>query len=413
MVFIRKSADPTPLVDAVFSVVAMAKKDKLENGDENVVDATIGSLYGDDGKLVALHTVFDHYDAIDQRVKAAYAAGLKGNPSYREAVYEWVIAPSKADLCHSVIATPGGTGAISIAVSTFLGAGETLIIPEIAWGSYRLMANENGMKTATYRMFDGDHFNLESVKETVRKVMQEQERVVIIVNDPCHNPTGYSMTVQEWQELIAFINECSVTHPCIIINDIAYIDYSNDTAHVHDYMDTFNGISDNVLITVCSSCSKTLTSYGLRCGAATILARKEESVKEVECIMEKRARATWSNIPNAAMENFTWVVRENREAFEAEKQEYIDLMKQRSSRFLAEAKECGLEVYPYKEGFFVTLKIDDNSVRDKVHQALIEKHIYTVKVNHGIRVAVCSLPLRKTGGLAKVMKETEDSVMKE
>ena len=133
MVFIRKSADPTPLVDAVFSVVAMAKKDKLENGDENVVDATIGSLYADDGKLVALHTVFDHYDAIDQRVKAAYAAGLKGNPSYREAVYEWVLAPSKADLCHSVIATPGGTGAISVAVTTFLGAGETLIIPDIQW----------------------------------------------------------------------------------------------------------------------------------------------------------------------------------------------------------------------------------------------------------------------------------------
>ena len=57
MVFIRKSADPTPLVDAVFSVVAMARKDKLENGDENVVDATIGSLYADDGKLVALVSV--------------------------------------------------------------------------------------------------------------------------------------------------------------------------------------------------------------------------------------------------------------------------------------------------------------------------------------------------------------------
>jgi aspartate aminotransferase/aromatic-amino-acid transaminase len=80
MSFTRKSADLTPIVDTVFSIVALAKKDKAENGDDKVVDATIGSLYGEDGKLVAFDSVFDHYDAIDHRVKAAYAASFSGNP---------------------------------------------------------------------------------------------------------------------------------------------------------------------------------------------------------------------------------------------------------------------------------------------------------------------------------------------
>lgn len=411
MAFTRKKADLTPIVDTVFSIVALAGKDKAENGIENVTDATIGSLFDEDGKLVAFDTVFNHYDAIDHRVKAAYAASFTGNPSYREAVRDWVLR-DKVNLCSSVIASTGGSGAVSISVTSFLDEGETLIIPEIAWGSYSLMAQENGMKCETYAMFDGDAFTLSDLKNKVKKVMAEEGRAVVVVNDPCHNPTGYTMTKEEWQELIGFLNECSQQGPCILINDIAYIDYSYDLARSRDYMETFNEIGPNVMISVCFSCSKTMTSYGLRCGAAIILARSAEDVREAEIVLEKKARSIWSNIPNAAMENFTWTVRENREAFETEKQKYIDLMKQRSDIFLKEAAACGLEVYPYREGFFITLKIEDNAVRDAVHQAFMDRHIYTVAVNKGIRVAVCSLPVRKASGLAAVMKETEESVMK-
>ena len=80
MAFTRKSADLTPMVDGVFAIAQLAKEDKAANGEENVVDATIGSLYGEEGQLVALDTVFDHYDAIDHRVKARYASGIIGNP---------------------------------------------------------------------------------------------------------------------------------------------------------------------------------------------------------------------------------------------------------------------------------------------------------------------------------------------
>ena len=40
----------------------------------------------------------------------------------------------------------------------------------------------------------------------------------------------------------------------------------------------------------------------------------------------------------------------------------------------------------------------------------MKEHIYTVKVNKGIRVAVCSLPVKKCYGLAKRMKQILDSV---
>lgn len=58
-------------------------------------------------------------------------------------------------------------------------------------------------------------------------------------------------------------------------------------------------MNDQVMIVVAFSCSKTLTSYGLRCGGAVILARNQEDVRALEILMEKHARASWSNIPNA------------------------------------------------------------------------------------------------------------------
>ena len=297
MTFVRKKADITPIVDTVFAIVNKAKEDKAVNGSENVIDATIGSLYGEDETLVALDEVFDHYDEIDHRTKAAYASSFTGNPGFRKSVYEWVTQGADLRLHHSVIATPGGSGADFMAITSCLDAGETLLIPDVAWGSYTLMAHEYNIDTLTYSMFEADHFNLNSVKERVQQLLEKQDRIVMVINDPCHNPTGYSLTQQEWKELVSFINEVSQKVPFILIDDIAYIDYSNDLDHSRKYMETWNDLSDNAMVVVAFSCSKTLTSYGLRCGAAIILNQSADAVREVEIVFEKKAKGVQFFLP--------------------------------------------------------------------------------------------------------------------
>lgn len=412
MTFTRKSAPLTPIEDNVFAIVRMAKKDIAENGPENVVNATIGSLYDEEGKLVALNSVFDHYDQIDKRTKAAYASGITGNESYRAQVANWVLE-DKVNLPHSVIATPGGTGAISTTFFNILEQGQTVILPDIAWENYKLMAEQQNLDTAFYSMFDGDHFNMSSLKETVLKVKETQDTLLIVINDPCHNPTGYSMSRAEWKELIAFLNEVSKDTAVCLLDDIAYIDYSAELETARNYMEEFNNITDNIMVIVAFSCSKTLTSYGMRCGAAILLAKQPELVRNAEIVYEKTARSMWSNIPNAAMESFTWVTTENKEEYMKEKQYYVDLLKQRADIFTSEAKEAGLVTYPYRGGFFITIQIPDNDFRDRYHTLMIDNHIYTVCVDKGIRVGLCSLPVEKAKGLAARMKDLMDQVGKE
>lgn len=409
MRFVKKEVNTTPIEDTVFVIVEKAAKAKEQYGKDKVVDATIGSLYDESGKLVAFDSVFTPYNEIPKEVKAKYAGSFTGNPAYRSQVANWLVGNIDCKLANSVIATPGGTGAVNITISECLDEGETVILPQIAWGSYQLMATMSNLKTKTYSLFEGDHFNLASFQNTCKEVMAQQEKLVVVINDPCHNPTGYSLSKEEWQAVISFLNECGKQVPVVLLNDIAYIDFAYDTAHSRDYMEQFNAISENVIVVIAFSCSKSLTSYGLRCGAALILAQNETDVRGVEVVFEKAARATWSNIANAAMDNFTYVTTTNLEAYTNEKADYVKLLKMRSDIFTDEAKAVQLPCYPYKEGFFVTIRMEDNQKRDRYHQALMDELIFTVKVNLGIRVAVCSLSVNDCKGLAKRMRAILDT----
>ena len=52
MSFVKKNVDTTPIEDTVFAIVKKAKEAKAAVGEDNVVDATIGSLYDEEGKIV-------------------------------------------------------------------------------------------------------------------------------------------------------------------------------------------------------------------------------------------------------------------------------------------------------------------------------------------------------------------------
>ena len=410
MQFLNKQAVTTPIVDTVFAVSRLAKEAIQVHGRDAVTNATLGTLLDEDNQLVAFDSVFNNYNNMDNRKKASYASSIAGNDSFREHVWHWVTRGIDINLHHSVIATSGGTGALSTTMSHILDRGETIILPEIGWGPYTMMADDNGLSYETYTMFDGDHFNLASFKETCLRVLEKQNKLLIVMNDPCHNPTGYSMTKAEWQEVISFINTCSEKAPCVILNDVAYIDYGYHANETNKYMEAFHELSENAIVMIAFSLSKSLTSYGLRCGAAIIVGQNEKAVKEIETVFEKSARARWSNIANGAMENFVEVTTTRRAQFLQEKAKYVDLLKKRSEVFLSEAITCKLPCYPYKEGFFITIAVEDPKKLDAFHQALIDNLIFTIKVKKGIRVALCSLTIDNCYGLATKMKKILDTV---
>ncbi|QMS84197.1 pyridoxal phosphate-dependent aminotransferase [Candidatus Xianfuyuplasma coldseepsis] len=402
MSFLNSHSDGKKMVDKVFKAAVKAKQAKLEVGDDAVVDATLGTLFDEHGTFVAFDSVWNSFQSLSNIQKAKYAAGIQGNPTFRKAVYTWLFGDT--DIPCEIIATPGGAGAVSSTIKNVLNPGDTLVKPHIAWGPYNTMANEFQVNTMNYELFDGDQFNCGSFLATCQQVMNEQGKVLAIINDPCHNPSGYTMTSDEWDTILHGLTQLSHQGPVIILHDIAYVDFST-TPEWKSHFQKYQQLSHNMMVVIAFSLSKTFTAYGMRVGAAVAISSNMEELVKFRDAEIYSARSIWSTVNNSVMDLFTMITTtpSMREEYLAEKTTYVDIIKQRADIFIEEAKDVGLPLYPYKEGFFATIKVAQDQV-EYLGEQLQKHHIYTVEVAHGLRIALCSVPKHKLYGLAQRIK---------
>ena len=112
---LAKGMESRNLVDKVFSIAKKAKEAAEKYGDEKVVNATIGSLYDENGKLVVLKSVTETYKELPPEEIAGYASAFTGSPEYKESVKRSVLGDNYKEEFKNhymeVIGTPGGTGA--------------------------------------------------------------------------------------------------------------------------------------------------------------------------------------------------------------------------------------------------------------------------------------------------------------
>ncbi len=402
MKFIKQGLSDEVIVDNVFHVSRLAKEAIVKYGEEKVVNATIGALFDEDLKLVAYDSVFNTYDNLPNQNKAQYANSFAGNQEFIQSLNEWLFNNTSMKLPYKALATTGGSGAISLSLLNMLDEDDIVLAPNIAWGSYKLMAEQFKLQYQTYNLIKGDDFDLTYFKECVNNALNQKNKIYIIINDPAHNPTGLSMGKENWDKIIEFLNTY-VDKEIILMNDVAYIDYAfKDDAK--DYMQSFNQANDNIMILMAYSLSKSFTFYGVRLGALYIINKNETNINSVYNVLEKGCRTIWSNVSNAGMVTFDKVMKESKEDYLKEKDKYVRLLEKRSSIFINEAKACSLDIYPYSDGFFITVKCDNNEIRDIWHEKLMENNIFTVKVNLGIRIGICAISIKKVEGLASKIK---------
>ncbi len=402
--FLNELSDGKKMVDKVFKAAVAANEAKAIYGDK-VVDATLGTLFDEDGTFVALDSVWEPYESIDKIQKAKYASSIQGNPDFNQAIYDWLFGDLDVEIKCEIIATPGGAGAVSSTMKNVLNPLETVIKPNLGWGPYKTMASEANITLTDYNMFSGNVFDIRDFKKTLTEVMKKQGKVLAIINDPCHNPSGYTLKSDEWDNILAFINELSKKGPVVILHDIAYVDYNHEVNGWKKHFKKYNDLAENVMIVIAFSCSKTLTAYGARVGAQVVITKNNEQLENFKNAAIYSARSIWSTVNNSVMKLFSTIINDDklREKYMIEKQFYIDLLNDRASIFVNEAKEVGLSIYPHTEGFFVTIKVDELE-KEVLNKKLQDNNIFTVEVDGGLRVAICSVPKRKLKGLAARIK---------
>lgn len=399
--------------DPIFRIAGEAAKRTRECGSEAVINSTIGALMDDNGDLITFKAVYDTLKALPNHLIAGYA-GLAGQPDFLEKIIEACFMTCKPEGFIRSIATPGGTGAVRHAFYNYTEFGDTILLTDWYWAPYKTIAHENRREVKTFAMYnEKGTFNLEAYKESVLELLEKQKRVLTVLNTPAHNPTGYTISDDEWKAIVAFITETAKDQPdskIIILVDLAYIDFAGEGEDARNFMKFLSGMPHNVLTLYAFSTSKSYTMYGLRNGAIICVAPTDDIAQEFVNTCTYSNRGSWSNGTRGAMETITKIF-SNEELHAqamAEQSFYKCILKRRAVAFVEEAKKIDLELVTYCDGFFISISCDHpKEVSDK----LMEKNTFVVALGKGLRFAPCAVSEEKCRRapalILEAIKETE------
>ena len=398
------------LKDAIFGANAACREAAERYGADKVTNATIGVMMNEEGKLACLPTMERVYRSMPMEELISYAP-ITGLPAYLESVADLCFGSNRPEGYIGAVATAGGTGAIHHAVANYAEKGDAVLTSDWYWGTYQVMCRENGCRLETFRLFDeAQGFNGGDFAAKVGSLLKLQDSLLIIINSPAHNPTGFSLSEEDWDEVLEVCkNQAAKGKRLSLLVDIAYIDYAGEKEETRRFMKKFGNLPENVLVMLSFSMSKGYTMYGQRTGALLAVSAKEEVISEFKEITKYSSRATWSNINRGAMALLVKLQQDKASLaqFEKERADFYRMVQDRGELFMKEAAECGLKALPYKGGFFLAVPAaDPKAVCDKLQEELV----FAVPLKLGIRVAACSVSTEKMKGIAGKLKKAMDSI---
>ena len=393
--------------DSVFAVVARIREAKTQPGAEKIIDGSIGAMRNEDGSFSILPVVDEVYRSLPPEDLMDYAT-ITGSPEFIQAAINYTFMGNQpAGTYAAAVGTPGGSGAVRSMIYNYLDNGDYALIPDWHWAPYKTIAEENQRKVETYVMFDENlQFSTKDLKEKAAKLLAKQNQILVIFNTPGHNPTGYSLSEEDWQELIPFFRELAKANPVkrvVIGLDMAYVDYCGDPVKARHFLSLFTDLPENMQVVIAFSMSKSFFVYGMRSGAIVGFHASQEVMRDFTNIHSYSARGTWSNGSRGAQQMLAKIcgdpiltARAN-----AERGALVDNLIARADIFVKEAKAADLKILPYFGGFFITIPAKDPKA---LCAKLEEEKIYLVPMSKGVRLAVCAVSRAKMPGLAGRIK---------
>ena len=378
---------------------AVALADEI--GNDKVVNGTVGSILDEEGNLAVLDVVLEAYKRLTPRQICAYAP-IKGYEKFLESCIDQCFGQSRPDGYIEACATPGGTGVLHHVIHNYAVPGDEILITDWHWGAYNSLIDYPNNKVSTFEFLNEEgQFNLASFREKVDEILNRQKNLVIILNGIANNPTGYSMSVSEWQAAVDVLKAAveGKDKNVILVPDVAYLDYSGEKEECRQFFKVFGNLPKNILVIVAYTLSKGFTLYGQRQGAMIAVTSDKDVAKEFVDVNQYASRATWSNCNSAAQNVMIDICSDSEKIrrLDRERDVYYKLIQERAAVFVKEAKEAGVKIVPYISGFFITIPVEG---AQKVCDLLEKENIFLVPMKKGIRLAVCSISKAKMKGLA-------------
>jgi aromatic-amino-acid transaminase len=391
-------AQRRPGDDPIFALNAAAQARAAKG--ETVINSTLGALMEDDGHLAILPSVTDALAAVAGERAAAYAP-IAGDPAFLQAVIRDLFGGTGLEAQAVAVATPGGTGAVHHAIVNFLEPGESLLTTSYYWSPYQIMADHTRRGVETFNMF-GAHGRLDTpaFETALFGLLERQERALVILNSPCHNPTGYSLDETEWKEVVRILKAGSERGSVAFLNDYAYAKFGGPGAD--DWIEHVKDLGADVPLLVAWTVSKSFAQYGARIGALVAVHPDEAERKRIFNALSYSCRGTWSNCNHLGLLAITEMLSnpELKRRSDEEREHLRTMLSERVEVFKEHARRAGLEFPRYEGGFFVAVFTPDPALTSARAQ---EDGVFVVPIQGAVRVALCSTPAKDVPKLVEAV----------
>lgn len=401
MLHVIPSHQGRPSDDPIFALNKEATERKARG--EAVVNATVGALLLDDGKLAILDAAARAIREVPAEEWAPYAP-IAGSADFLAAVIADIFKDEpEMRACAVAAATPGGTGALRHAIANYLEPGQSLLTTSYFWGPYQTLCDESERKVATFSMFAADgSIDVAALDRALATQIAEQRRVLLFLNDPCHNPTGYSMRPEEWRAVVERLIARSSEAPITLLVDMAYFAYNANDPRA--FLEELRPLLGKVGLLFAWSASKTYTHYGLRVGAIVACVPDAAARTATGAALSYSCRGTWSNCTRGGMRAITRLLTDPAlaQACDQERDQLKALLGARVAAFNELAPKRSLRYPRYEGGFFVTVFADD--ARERALR-MKEEGVFVVPAKGALRVALCSVAVKDVERLVDALAD--------
>src|SRR5438105_7595450 len=262
------------------------------HADKNPKKVNLGvGVYTDDkGKVPLLECV---RRAESERLKAAPPRNylpIDGLAAYDRAVQQLVFGSENKSAV--TVQALGGTGGLKIGADFLkrITPNSEVWISEPSWENHRQLFEAAGFTVRNYPYYDPRTHGLDF--PGMRSALNALPAgTIVVLHACCHNPTGVDLSPENWSEVLAIVQRRGL----IPFLDLAYQGFGDGLDPDAHAARLFAGAMIPVFLS--TSFSKSLSLYGERVGAFSLVTASPEEAMRVLSQVKRIVRTNYSNPP--------------------------------------------------------------------------------------------------------------------
>lgn len=261
----------------------------------NKINLSIGIYFDDAGRIPVMESVKRAEAIVVAKNGPKPYLPIEGATNFREAVQQLLFGADHEALRSGRIATiqsVGSSGGLKVGAD-FLARyfpGSQVWISDPSWDNHRSMFEGAGLTVNTYPYYDAatGGLNFDAMLAVLRGL---PARSIVLLHACCHNPTGVDLTRTQWEALIPVLREREL----IPYLDLAYQGFGDGIE-----ADAFAAralASAGISFFIANSFSKSMSVYGERCGALSVVCPDARQAGLVLGQMKFTVRRNYSSPP--------------------------------------------------------------------------------------------------------------------